>query len=133
MIRRPPRSTLFPYTTLFRSGAVESRAAAVSAAPLPALPRGVSPGPADRAGLGRRLERHRPRAGGAEAVPGRAQRVRARGGSVPRARLGALPPQLHVVEPGRVRRRAARDQAGARARPVLRLTEIRAHDRPAIR
>src|SRR3712207_6900711 len=29
MIRRPPRSTLFPYTTLFRSGAShESRAAA---------------------------------------------------------------------------------------------------------
>src|SRR5258708_26070588 len=27
MIRRPPRSTLFPYTTLFRSGVVESRAA----------------------------------------------------------------------------------------------------------
>src|SRR5688572_31909736 len=25
MIRRPPRSTLFPYTTLFRSAAVESR------------------------------------------------------------------------------------------------------------
>src|SRR5688572_31219486 len=24
MIRRPPRSTLFPYTTLFRSGGVES-------------------------------------------------------------------------------------------------------------
>src|SRR3712207_7164020 len=24
MIRRPPRSTLFPYTTLFRSGAVHS-------------------------------------------------------------------------------------------------------------
>src|SRR3712207_7148452 len=24
MIRRPPRSTLFPYTTLFRSGKVES-------------------------------------------------------------------------------------------------------------
>src|SRR2546430_6388280 len=24
MIRRPPRSTLFPYTTLFRSGAAES-------------------------------------------------------------------------------------------------------------
>ena len=23
MIRRPPRSTLFPYTTLFRSGSVE--------------------------------------------------------------------------------------------------------------
>src|SRR3712207_8815023 len=26
MIRRPPRSTLFPYTTLFRSPAVEGRA-----------------------------------------------------------------------------------------------------------
>src|SRR5260221_10563006 len=25
MIRRPPRSTLFPYTTLFRSGARQSR------------------------------------------------------------------------------------------------------------
>src|SRR3712207_8705001 len=25
MIRRPPRSTLFPYTTLFRSGRVERR------------------------------------------------------------------------------------------------------------
>src|SRR5688572_31054878 len=27
MIRRPPRSTLFPYTTLFRSGEVERRLA----------------------------------------------------------------------------------------------------------
>src|SRR3712207_9010682 len=26
MIRRPPRSTLFPYTTLFRSGAARTRA-----------------------------------------------------------------------------------------------------------
>src|SRR3989442_15104847 len=25
MIRRPPRSTLFPYTTLFRSASIESR------------------------------------------------------------------------------------------------------------
>src|SRR3712207_7407484 len=36
MIRRPPRSTLFPYTTLFRSGAAtpdaEASAAAVAAA-----------------------------------------------------------------------------------------------------
>src|SRR2546427_8799408 len=32
MIRRPPRSTLFPYTTLFRS--VEVRPAAPGAAPL---------------------------------------------------------------------------------------------------
>src|SRR2546429_5162762 len=31
MIRRPPRSTLFPYTTLFRSRARSSRAAAAPA------------------------------------------------------------------------------------------------------
>src|SRR5688572_31547238 len=35
MIRRPPRSTLFPYTTLFRSGIV----AAERAAPAPAVVR----------------------------------------------------------------------------------------------
>src|SRR3712207_8104664 len=29
MIRRPPRSTLFPYTTLFRSGPVHERVAVV--------------------------------------------------------------------------------------------------------
>src|SRR3712207_8625330 len=42
MIRRPPRSTLFPYTTLFRSGAVRDRR------------RGVVPGEvaARRAGCG---------------------------------------------------------------------------------
>src|SRR3712207_7028769 len=34
MIRRPPRSTLFPYTTLFRSGLVGGRAVIVNA-PLP--------------------------------------------------------------------------------------------------
>src|SRR2546430_5580380 len=28
MIRRPPRSTLFPYTTLFRSGSAQRRGAA---------------------------------------------------------------------------------------------------------
>src|SRR6266576_5216683 len=32
MIRRPPRSTLFPYTTLFRSRPVTSRGAAGAAA-----------------------------------------------------------------------------------------------------
>src|SRR5260221_8472475 len=36
MIRRPPRSTLFPYTTLFRSSAVgEEQLAAASALVLP--------------------------------------------------------------------------------------------------
>src|SRR3989449_5664794 len=38
MIRRPPRSTLFPYTTLFRSRAARPRAA----------PRAASPGSARR-------------------------------------------------------------------------------------
>src|SRR5256885_12087212 len=31
MIRRPPRSTLFPYTTLFRSGFISSRPSSTSA------------------------------------------------------------------------------------------------------
>src|SRR5256885_13112113 len=30
MIRRPPRSTLFPYTTLFRSGGTESRLGSIA-------------------------------------------------------------------------------------------------------
>src|SRR6266566_4669474 len=40
MIRRPPRSTLFPYTTLFRSAAGSGRA--------PAPRSGTGPGPAGR-------------------------------------------------------------------------------------
>src|SRR2546430_8446346 len=48
MIRRPPRSTLFPYTTLFRSAAkarvAGARVAGVQVAiPLPVSPRAVSP------------------------------------------------------------------------------------------
>src|SRR2546430_5880533 len=35
MIRRPPRSTLFPYTTLFRSEAETPATAAVEQAPAP--------------------------------------------------------------------------------------------------
>src|SRR2546422_6006435 len=42
MIRRPPRSTLFPYTTLFRSHSQKR-----PAAPVPAVPAAVAPGPAD--------------------------------------------------------------------------------------
>src|SRR3989454_8095484 len=37
MIRRPPRSTLFPYTTLFRSLVLSDRAADRERAPLPML------------------------------------------------------------------------------------------------
>src|SRR2546425_8506381 len=36
MIRRPPRSTLFPYTTLFRSRVLEERAAPAAAETLAA-------------------------------------------------------------------------------------------------
>src|SRR3712207_8043854 len=36
MIRRPPRSTLFPYTTLFRSGAIARRRSATASATGPA-------------------------------------------------------------------------------------------------
>src|SRR3712207_7117209 len=48
MIRRPPRSTLFPYTTLFRSGGGaggwERRAELAGAAVLPAPVLGLEPG-----------------------------------------------------------------------------------------
>src|SRR3712207_8268957 len=43
MIRRPPRSTLFPYTTLFRSSGIRVRAAA------PPAHHGTSSEPAARA------------------------------------------------------------------------------------
>src|SRR5688572_32748024 len=42
MIRRPPRSTLFPYTTLFRSSA-RSRRKSMRWKKLPASPAGLSP------------------------------------------------------------------------------------------
>src|SRR5256886_12250185 len=53
MIRRPPRSTLFPYTTLFRS-----LVAAARHAPQPRVARGGA-GPADGAGPGLADLRHR--------------------------------------------------------------------------
>src|SRR5688572_31758314 len=48
MLRRPPRSTLFPYTTLFRSEGVHHASRQGGAAP-PASPR-LPPRPAPRAG-----------------------------------------------------------------------------------
>src|SRR3712207_7960427 len=50
MIRRPPRSTLFPYTTLFRSGAGGRRARPVRRQELPRGRRQVRGG-AERGGL----------------------------------------------------------------------------------
>src|SRR3989441_9641153 len=61
MIRRPPRSTLFPYTTLFRSPPRDPRRRALSA-PVSARPRAPVPGilGADRRlpGQGARSEEH---------------------------------------------------------------------------
>src|SRR2546422_11417050 len=53
MIRRPPRSTLFPYTTLFRSGFLVGQGSACAATGQ--SPGGVAEGPPDGAtgaGLG---------------------------------------------------------------------------------
>src|SRR5438270_10133309 len=68
MIRRPPRSTLFPYTTLFRSerrrGVVQRRPAVAVRRRLrgdadgEAVPRGAGPGRCHRRQLGGRSEEH---------------------------------------------------------------------------
>src|SRR2546429_2726548 len=51
MIRRPPRSTLFPYTTLFRSGLASGRA-------VPIIAGGRLSGRADAVAAGARSEEH---------------------------------------------------------------------------
>src|SRR3712207_9406904 len=56
MIRRPPRATLFPYTTLFRSRAHAERATAVLRVADPPAPRGTA-----HAGGGSRPRRRRRR------------------------------------------------------------------------
>src|SRR3712207_7460743 len=59
MIRRPPRSTLFPYTTLFRSGNLREGLRGVGAAPL--RQRLEEPGDAEAdAGEARREESRAP-------------------------------------------------------------------------
>src|SRR3712207_7137209 len=49
MIRRPPRSTLFPYTTLFRSGQVERGLRPVERDRRPGLQLGALAGPLEQA------------------------------------------------------------------------------------
>src|SRR2546430_12134813 len=48
MIRRPPRSTLFPYTTLFRSGAFPTTPAVESETPPPPSPIDIPPAADER-------------------------------------------------------------------------------------
>src|SRR3712207_2600273 len=62
MIRRPPRSTLFPYTTLFRSPGAAGRGAARARHVPPPLLAAAPPAPDRR--LGGRGRRDRPRGGG---------------------------------------------------------------------
>src|SRR2546429_9082546 len=127
MIRRPPRSTLFPYTTLFRSrgGAVVRRAAR--------RVRHCRGGDGDRTGLagGERLRvrvpdgAHEPQpgAGHRDGVPG--PRVRshlpelepgARSGAVRRRRVAARPPRGPKGAPAKVRQVTFRDSLYERAR-----------------
>src|SRR5436190_15786755 len=60
MIQRPPRSTLFPYTTLFRSLRTIAGAAAAPAprAPAPAAPAPRAPAPGPAGPPGPRSEEH---------------------------------------------------------------------------
>src|SRR2546422_9059183 len=74
MIRRPPRSTLFPYTTLFRSGSADCGVAAAAApggagGDLPLAPLVVEPPGAPRART-ESLQPARARLGGAGAAHG---------------------------------------------------------------
>src|SRR2546422_8513355 len=103
MIRRPPRSTLFPYTTLFRStggGRPQSRGARVRRAARGFRAAGGRGG--DRAGVARR-ERLRIRVpdGADEPQPGAGDRD-----GVPRARLRSHLPELQPgARGGALRRR----------------------------
>src|SRR3989449_24691 len=99
MIRRPPRSTLFPYTTLFRS----RRA--------PAL-RPRAPGP--RRGRPYRLALPR-LAGRPRGVPGGRRRARGRG--VDPAAPDAHPAGLQRRRPGPLPRRGRREGEGGQGRP----------------
>src|SRR2546430_9288866 len=60
MIRRPPRSTLFPYTTLFRSGPTAERVYHQVVLGVPGDHQGGRVGPA-RPDLGQQLEAVHPR------------------------------------------------------------------------
>src|SRR6266496_3779600 len=120
MIRRPPRSTLFPYTTLFRSARPQHTRRR------PRRPgRRVAPGPADGAGR-RRAERHRAGRARAPAAdrrvaghrrpgPVRAARASAPAGRpLPRGRRHRRPQPQRVVRAGRAGVAGLRHPGGGR-------------------
>src|SRR2546422_10611284 len=104
MIRRPPRSTLFPYTTLFRSrhvrrgGARPRDADGEAARPRGGVPRGSAHGAAVAGRAGGAL----PRGGSREPVGrrgGRARHLRraGRGGGGGRGVRGGRPPSVRAT------------------------------------
>src|SRR6266496_4443500 len=109
MIRRPPRSTLFPYTTLFRSEAPRRSERARGAAH-PERNRRARPRPR------RRLRRGR----------GGADRRRSGGGQVDAAPAGARADERGAQVHLRDRRRVRRAGGVARAAPRARLGKARA-------
>src|SRR5205085_112729 len=113
--------------------ATESRALAHALTPLPARARGLSAGARRPAGLRTGVERRWTGARRAEALYRRAQRVRARRRSRSTERRRPLQSELHTLESRGLRRRAAGDQTGTRARSVLRIAKILARDRSPVR
>src|SRR2546425_4540795 len=103
MIRRPPRSTLFPYTTLFRSGPAWRRRATGSVRPTSEPPQANVRLPSD---------------GGREARKCRitlARRAVARQGRDRRSAPAEQPSRGHLAEPDDRRRRAQAHGADLRA------------------
>src|SRR2546427_10001153 len=118
MIRRPPRSTLFPYTTLFRSGSARPR----RRAPDLRLRRARAPRPAGGVRAVRRAGGPGADGGGraAQRLPPRAHRR----GPRPRARARAaglplLPDLRRLPVAARGAARAARRKGGDRRRAEI--------------
>src|SRR2546425_1201243 len=112
MIRRPPRSTLFPYTTLFRShpARTDPRWRRAQARPPGRAGSGQGAGPAERRGERRRGPRHRP---GELGVPGGRDRADAPGAHRQGARRVAHGGRPHqAAPPGLLSRGPARPDRG---------------------
>src|SRR6266404_9145959 len=98
MIRRPPRSTLFPYTTLFRSHAAPA-------------PRDSPPGSGTSSAPSRGSARHREAARRLAPEPDRRTRARA----APRARPSVPKPRACAADSADVRGAASARSVGSRS------------------